>query len=88
MGPALPTLPSRSPAGLSQGGGSAWHSLSACGERAAPQHYSILGKPRLDTPTAKHPPESDLQGLLDTQHQEQVFKEPACPLTLPKRLNP
>lgn len=35
----------------------------------------------------KHPAEADQQGLLDTQHQEKTFKEPACRLTLPKRLN-
>lgn len=36
---------------------------------------------------AMHPAQTDQQGLLDTQHQQQIFKGPACSLTLPKRLN-
>lgn len=35
----------------------------------------------------KQPAELDQQGLLDTRHQKQILKEPACPLTLPKQLN-
>lgn len=35
----------------------------------------------------KHPAELDQQRLLETQHQKQILKEPARPLTLPKRLN-
>lgn len=55
--------------------------------RAAPQCHSILRKPRLGTPMAKYPAESGQQSLWDAQHQEQVFKEPAYALSLPRWLN-